>query len=1150
MAFVHLHNHTQYSLLDGACRTDKMVQLAAELGMPAVAMTDHGNMFGAIDFCNAAQRAGIKPIVGLEAYVIDGELDSPEHKRQPRYHLVLLVQNLTGYRNLMKLSSLAFTQGFYYKPRISKSLLARYSEGIIALSACIQGEIPRLLLNKQPDEARAALAEYKRIFPGRFYIELMNHGFEDEKAVLPLLIELARETDTPLVVTNDCHYLQKEDSESHDVLLCIQTGKMLDDTGRFRFDSDQLYFKTEAEMRALFPDLDDAFDNTALIAESIDFELPYKDFLFPKIDLPDGYSEPYGYLRALCEAGLERKYPQETTEIRERLEFELDVIHQMGYVSYFLVVHDFIAYARNEDIPVGPGRGSAAGSIVSYLLDITQLDPLKYGLLFERFLDLKRVGMPDIDIDFCAQGRGRVIDYVVEKYGRQNVSQIITFGTLGARSVIKDVARVLNMPPIEANAITKLIPGGPKVTLAKALKEAPEFADLMNKDQLYRDILRHGLVLEGLVRQIGVHAAGVVIGPGGEGSELSDYVPLATNSQKDGAQVMLVQYEGKWLEDLKLLKMDFLGLKTLTVIDKAVKLVETYRGVKLDIENVDLTDSKAFELLANGHTDGIFQFESSGMRRHLMELKPTKFEDIIAMVALYRPGPMQFIESFIARKHGREQVHYDHPIMKEILRETYGITVYQEQVMQIAKAMAGFSSADAGILRKAISKKKEDLLNKLRVTFVEGCEKNGVAARVAEKVWNDWQDFANYAFNKSHSACYAHVAFQTAWLKANYPVEFMAAVLSVEDDPAKIPQFLEECRRLDIHIEPPNINNSEKEFAVNGNRILFGLRGIKNVGGAAIDSILEERAKSGPYTDLFDFSERNDTVLINKTCLESLICAGALDELPGSRAQKMAVFEEALNHAGVIQSERNSQQINLFDSWSAEEEQGSYKPKLPEVEDWSFKEKLDKEKQFLGYYISGHPLFPYKELLELYANADSKQRQPNSGGWVKLAGIVSEVNSRTTRRGAPYAFVTLEDLHGKFELRLFDNDYIEMIGMMKEGHTLFVVGRKAGGNGDDSLLRVSPKKIIPLDKLLEEPGELEVELGGEHADAKMAQRLLDCQTSAPGKVKIVFVVHTQKYNKLKLTSRKLSLFPGERLIETLRPAILNTPKVRLAIEKD
>ena len=802
MSFVHLHNHTQYSLLDGACRIDRMIAKSKELGMNAVAMTDHGNMFGTIEFYNKANSAGIKPIIGTEAYVINGQLNTEESKHSRRFHLVLLAMNLVGYKNLIKLSSHSFTDGYYYKPRMTKDELAKYSEGIIALSACIQGEIPRNLLNDDYEGAVKALNEYKEIFPDRFYIELQDHGLEPEREVMPKLIELAKQTNTPMVVTNDCHYLNKEDATAHDVLLCIQTGKKYDDPDRMKYETHDLYFKSESEMRQLFPQVPEAYENTQIIADSIKLKLNYDNFLFPKIDVPEQYKDMADYMRGLCFEGAKRKYGEITLEIEERINFELDIINTMGYDGYFLVVKDFIDKAREMDIPVGPGRGSAAGSIVAYTLDITQLDPLKYGLLFERFLDLKRVGMPDIDIDFCAQGRSKVIDYVVEKYGRESVTQIITFGKLGAKSIIKDVARVMDVTPQDAAKMTKLIPSTPKMTLEKAVKESDDFRLMMESNDNYKNILKVSKVLEGLIRQTGIHAAGVVIGP----DDLSNYVPLAISSQKNGENAVLVQYEGKWLDDLKLLKMDFLGLKTLTIIKKAIQYIKESQNIDIDIENVDITDKETFKLLSKGLTDGVFQFESPGMKKYLSKLKPNKFEDLIAMVALYRPGPMQFIDTYINRKHGREEIVYDHELTKSSLEETYGVTVYQEQVMQISKVMGKFSSADAGVLRKAISKKNLDMMAKMFVKFQEGSMENGVPEKTVKKIWDNWLEFANYAFNKSHAACYAFISFQTAYLKAHYPVEFMAAILSLEEDPAKIPYFIEECSKMNIEVLPPDIN--------------------------------------------------------------------------------------------------------------------------------------------------------------------------------------------------------------------------------------------------------------------------------------------------------------------------------------------------------
>ncbi len=1136
-------------MLDGACRTDKIVDLAKQYNMPAVAMTDHGNMFGTIDFFNKAKRAGIKPIIGMEAYIVNGELENPATKNDLRHHLVLLVQNTAGYNNLMKLTSKSYTDGFYYKPRISKSLLKKHSEGLVCLSACLHGEIPHLLLDGKKEEALEVIQWYKEVFPERFYIELMDHGLEDERKVKGRLIEIARETDTPMVVTNDCHYLQKEDAEAHDVLLCIQTGKSLGDPNRMRYETTQLYFKNEEEMRKLFPDVPDAYENTVKIAETIDFELPYKNFLFPKIDIPEQYKDSYEYFRALVYEGTKTRYPEMTDEVKERIEFEIDVIHRMGYIDYFLIVKDFIDAARDRGIPVGPGRGSAAGSIVAYLLDITQLDPLEYGLLFERFLDLKRVGMPDIDIDFCAEGRGEVINYVVEKYGRNAVTQIVTFTTLGAKSVIKDVARVLDIPAAEANQITKKMPGGPKSTIDSSLRDSSEFSELMDSREDYRQILKYSKVLEGLVRQIGVHAAGVVIGPG----DLSDYVPLAVSSQKDGPSALLVQYEGKWLDDLKLLKMDFLGLKTLTIIRRTLELIKTYKGVDVDIENVDLDDRAAYELLSRGQTDGIFQFESAGMKKYLQELKPNVFADLVAMVALYRPGPMQFIDTFINRKHGREKVAYDHPLAEEILKETYGVTVYQEQVMQIAKVMAGFSSADAGVLRKAISKKKRDMMEELHIKFREGCVQKGVKAQVADKIWNDWEGFADYAFNKSHSACYAFIAFQTAWLKSHYPVEFMTAILSVEDDPSKIPYFLDECRNMEIKVIPPDINKSIEAFSVEDDKILFGLRGIKNVGSAAINAIVSERQKGGEFKSIFEFCTRVDTMAVNRSVIESLICAGAMDCLEGKRSQKCAVIEDALNHGNIVQQERNSAQISLFDVMSDTMKAEEHEPQLPEIEkDWALNYKLEQEKKYLGFYISGHPLMQHKPILELYTNINTKTyATKDMPGFIKIAGIVSDISVKSDRQGKPYSYITFEDLYGKFEMGLFSDDYVQFHHMLEMGKEFLIIGRKRNGtNGDDSKLRIYPKRIIPLQKLPQEAGELEIALKQEGAGPDLAKILLEQNRKNPGNVKLRFRVSTKRFKELILIPDTLSLYPGGEFMKTVEPFLARKPFVVLDCEKN
>lgn len=1124
MAFVHLHNHTQYSLLDGACRIDRMIDKAKEFGMSSVAMTDHGNMFGTIEFYNKAKKAGIKPLVGTEAYVVNGGFDDPNKKLQKRYHLVLLAMNLTGYKNLIKLSSRSFTKGYYYKPRMIKEDLKKYNEGIIALSACIQGEVPRKLLDQDREGAVKALNEFKEIFKDRFYIELQDHGLDLEKEVMPQLIELAKETNTPMVVTNDCHYLEKEDAKAHDVLLCIQTGKKVDDPNRMRYNTEELYFKSEAEMRKLFPNLEEAYSNTVKIADQIDLELDYDKFLFPKIDVPTEYSGMGDYLRGLCLKGANEKYGTITKEIEDRINFELDVIHTMGYDGYFLVVKDFIDAARNMDIPVGPGRGSAAGSIVAYTLDITQLDPLKYGLLFERFLDLKRVGMPDIDIDFCAQGRGRVIDYVVEKYGRDSVTQIITYGKLGAKSIIKDVARVMDVLPQDANKMTKLIPSSPKMTLEKALEESEDFRLMMQSNDVYERILKVSKVLEGLIRQTGIHAAGVVIGP----DDLSNYVPLAISNQKNNDSIVLVQYEGKWLDDLKLLKMDFLGLKTLTLIKKAVDYVKESKNLVVDIENVDLEDREAYTLLSKGQTDGIFQFESVGMKKYLIKLQPNKFEDLIAMVALYRPGPMQFIDTYIGRKHGTEDIVYDHELTESSLKETYGVTVYQEQVMQISKTMGKFSSADAGVLRKAISKKNLDLMEKMFEKFKKGSMENGVSEQIVKKIWENWLEFANYAFNKSHAACYAFISFQTAFLKAHHPVEFMAALLSLEEDSAKIPYFIEECKSMGIEVLPPDINRSKSEFTVKGNKIQFGMKGIKNVGGAAIRAILANIKKEGIFNSMFDLSKRLDSVAVNKTTLESLIMSGTLDNLEGTRAQKWEAISAALDYSNSSSNLRNSDQMTLFDLLGDDDDETEYYPKLVEIDDWTDKIKLEKEKEVLGFYISGHPLTEYKSILRSVINVDSMYITQGIAvpKQAKIVGIASDIQRKRTKAGDYYGVIQLEDLKGKFELTLYKNKFQEFYDKFVIGEIYYISGGQSTFKSDDNLLKLNPTGIMLFDELKDKlKGDVTISLIESDLKRIDNSTYMKIVKDNPGNYKVKFVVETEKFDQLVLESQNSEINP-------------------------
>ncbi|HOD17180.1 MAG TPA: DNA polymerase III subunit alpha [Candidatus Cloacimonadota bacterium] len=1142
MSFVHLHNHTQYSLLDGACRIDRMVKRAKQYEMPALAITDHGNMFGAIEFYNACREEKIKPILGLEAYIVNKSFAEENKKNENRYHLILLAMNDQGYHNLIKLSSKSYLEGFYYKPRINKELLEQYNEGLICLSACIQGEIAQQLLKGQVDQARKAAKWYKNLFGDRYYLEIQSHGLEEENTVMPQIISLSKELDIPLVLTNDCHYLQQSDSEAHDILLCIQTGKSLTDPNRMKYNTNQLFFRSPEEMKQLFPELPEAYNNTLEIAERVDFELRYENFLLPSVETPPEFESMYDYLRALCLEGIKKKYGEPTQEITDRLNYELDLVHRMGFDGYFLVVKDFIDNARLQQVPVGPGRGSAAGSIIAYLLDITKIDPLKYNLMFERFLNPDRISMPDIDIDFCAQGRSKVIDYVVQKYGRNSVTQIITFSTLGPKSVIKDVARVLGVSATEANKMTKAIPSSAK-TLVDAVKSSTDFVAIMNSNDLYASILKYSYVLEGLVRQTGIHAAGVVIVPG----DLTDYVPLAVSSQKDNENAVLVQYEGKCLEQLKILKIDFLGLKTLTLIHKAIDLIEEAQNVKIDIDNLPLDDKKTYELLAKGQTDGIFQFESDGMKKYLINLKPNQFEDLIAMVALYRPGPMASIDTYIRRKHGKEKIVYDHPLCEHILKETYGVTVYQEQVMQIAREMAGFTGGEADSLRSAMSKKKADLMEQFRHKFHDGASANKVPEKVINKIWDDWSTFAEYAFNKSHATCYALVAYQTAWLKAHYPVEFMAALLSLEDNPDKIPYFLEECKRMKIKIIPPNINISQCDFSVQGKEIRFGLRAIKNLGENTIRAIVEEREKKGPYKSIFDLCMRLDSFSVNKTVLESLTASGAMDDLEGTRAQKWNAIELALEHGGEHQRDFKRGQTLLFDLLDDEDKNNTDNPPLPEASNWSHLKQLEMEKSVLGFYLSGHPLEPYKELIELLTTNRAKNEEKGNGKDVRVVGIVVNVTKKKGNKGNPMAFVEMEDLVGKYELALFNYDYEQFLNQLEVGKLFYIVGNRSQyNNGEEKAYRIIPKKIFAFDAL---PfclkGEVTLELKENDVNEEFIKYINKLKNKASGHFNMKLKVKTKDFNTLILQTQAVQIFPDRDFI---RWCAENNYKVKAEVE--
>ncbi|MCM3783215.1 DNA polymerase III subunit alpha [Neobacillus mesonae] len=1018
-SFVHLHVHSEYSLLDGAARITELVDKAAEYGMKALALTDHGVMYGAIPFYKACVAKGIKPIIGCEVYITAGSRhERGSRKDQPIYHLILLAQNMTGYRNLMKLSSIGHLEGFHYKPRIDMESLAQYSEGIICLSACLGGEIPQHLLMGKVEEARKAASRYKQIFGDRYYLELQDHGLTEQKRVNPQLIKLAEELSIPLVATNDAHYLSQEDAEVQDVLICIGTGKTVEDEDRLRIPSSQLYLKSSEEMDRLFPHVEEAVRNTVTIADSIQLELEFGHSILPEYrPLPDTTS-PGEYLRQLCLTGLEERYKDtdrwqdkdKKSELYERLNYELSVIETMGFSDYFLIVWDFIAYAHKQGIATGPGRGSSAGSLVAYVLHITSVDPIKYRLLFERFLNPERVTMPDIDIDFSDERRDEVIEYVAAKYGREHVAQIITFGTLAARAAVRDVGRVLNIPYGEVDKAAKLIPGQVGMNISKALEMSPELKALYDTKTKTKELLTMAKKVEGMPRHASTHAAGVVISK----DPLTDAVPLQEGSEGTA----LTQYSMENLEAIGLLKMDFLGLRTLSIIERCMRWIGEQEKDVPDFKSIPDNDPLTYEMLGQGDTTGIFQLESAGVRRVLKDLKPSVFEDIISVVALYRPGPMDFIPKYIQGKHGEIKVEYPHQDLAPILEDTYGIIVYQEQIMQIASLMAGFSLGEADLLRRAVSKKKREVLDKEREHFVNGSLKQGYSKEDAEAVYDMIVRFANYGFPRAHAAAYGILAFQTAYLKAHYPVEFMASMLTaVMGNHRKVAEYVVEARRMNIRVLPPDVNESGVLFtpAPGGSGIRFGLAAIKNVGTQAVESILAERAE-GPFESLLDFCRRVDLRVCNKRVIESLIQAGAFDTLPGHRAQLFAMLDEVVDAATKWRKEREDLQIQLFDFV----ETPNWEIEYPDIPKYTITQQLEFERELLGLYLSGHPLDDFTDLLEKYeAEKLMELAEAEDNAAVVTAGMVVSVKPITTKQGKAMAFMELEDQIERTEVVLF-----------------------------------------------------------------------------------------------------------------------------------
>ncbi len=1128
MAFTHLHVHTEYSLLDGSSKIKELVARAKELGMDSLAITDHGVMYGVIDFYRAAKDAGIKPIIGCEIYVSPGSRFEKEtgHNEDRYYHLVLLAENDKGYHNLMKIVSKGFTEGYYYKPRVDYEVLEQYSEGIIALSACLAGEVQKYLARNMYDEACKSALRYQKIFgKGNFFLELQDHGIDMQKKVNMDLLRMSSGLGIELVATNDIHYIYDTDYEAHDILLCIQTGKKVMDEDRMRYEGGQYYLKSEEEMRALFPYALQAIDNTAKIAARCNVEIEFGVRKLPKYQVPKEFWDSeeeegeasWRYLHHLCYEGLNRRYGSEKPELTERLDYELSVIRNMGFIDYFLIVWDFINYAKTNGIMVGPGRGSAAGSIVAYTLAITDIDPLKYDLLFERFLNPERVSMPDIDVDFCYERRGEVIDYVVSKYGKHNVAQIVTFGTLAAKGVIRDVGRVLDMPYAQVDAIAKMIPKELNITIDKALKMNPLLKKEYDENSQIKYLIDMSKRLEGLPRHTSMHAAGVLISQ----KAVDEYVPLSRSS--DGT--ITTQYIMTTLEELGLLKMDFLGLRTLTVIQDAVNLVKKNKGVTINLHDIDYNDKQVLDYIGTGKTDGIFQIESAGMKSFMKELKPESLEDIIAGIALYRPGPMDFIPKYLKGKNDRDSITYDCPQLEPILKTTHGCIVYQEQVMQIVRDLAGYTLGRSDLLRRAMSKKKQAVMEKERKNFVygneeegvDGCIKRGIDEATANKIYDEMIDFAKYAFNKSHAAAYGVVSYQTAYLKYYYPVEFMASLLtSVIDNSSKVIEYVQTCKGMGIDILPPDINQSERNFTAQGGAIRYGLSALKSIGKAMVDQLVAERNARGPFQNLQEFLERISECDLSKRIVESLIKAGALDCLEGNRRQKMMIYTSIMDNISQSKKKMMAGQMSLFDIVD-DELKSDFEIKFPKVNEFSKQELLAFEKEVIGLYVSGHPLEEYQNMWKKNITRTSLDFQLNDEDETAVAdnareiigGIISEVTVKVTKQNSVMAFVTIEDLYGTVEVLVFPKLYEKYRQIIAEDNKVFITGRVTSGGEENA--KMICETITSFD---DKSSELWIRFENKEEYEEKYPQLLENIKLSNGKDKIVIYLNQEKAKKI------------------------------------
>ncbi|MCR5232752.1 MAG: DNA polymerase III subunit alpha [Lachnospiraceae bacterium] len=1137
MSFVHLHTHTEFSLLDGSNKIKEYVARVKELNMNAAAITDHGVMYGVIDFYRAAKEAGIKPILGCEIYVApESRFDKEASHGDDRYHhLILLAENNLGYANLCKIVSRGFTEGFYYRPRVDMEVLREFHEGLICCSACLAGEVQRLLAKGLYEEAKESALKHLDCFgEGNYFLELQDHGIPEQRIVNADLMRMSKELNIPLVATNDCHYTYASDAQSHDILLCIQTGKKVQDEDRLRYEGGQYYVKSEDEMRALFPYAQEALDNTQKIADRCNVEIEFGSYKLPRFPLPEGYTS-FEYLKELCYKGLAERYPGYGDDLVKRLEYELDTINSMGFVDYFLIVWDFINYAKTHDVAVGPGRGSAAGSIVSYCLKITDIEPIRYNLLFERFLNPERVTMPDIDIDFEPEGRQRVIDYVVKKYGKEKVVQIVTFGTMAAKGVIRDVGRVMDLPYSYCDMIAKLVPNELNITLQKALDYGQEFKQLYDGDDQAKKLIDMCMRLEGLPRHTSMHAAGVVICP----EAADEFVPLSRGA--DGT--ITTQYVMTTLEELGLLKMDFLGLRNLTVIKDAARMVPTDDGKGIDINKIDYNDKAVFDYIGTGKTDGIFQLESGGMKNFMKELKPQSMEDIIAGISLYRPGPMDFIPQYIKGKNNPAEITYDCPQLEPILAPTYGCIVYQEQVMQIVRDLGGYTLGRSDLVRRAMSKKKQSVMEKERHNFVygnseegvPGCVSKGIREQVANRIYDEMMDFAKYAFNKSHAAAYAFVAYQTAWLKHYYPVEFMAALMtSVIDNFNKVSYYIYSCRSMGIKILPPDINEGVAGFSVSGGDIRYGLASIKGVGWPVIESIVAEREANGRYKSLKSFIERLSGKETNKRTIESFIKAGALDSLPGTRKQKMAVYSQIIDNIATERKNNLEGQMSLFDILPDENKE-EYELRYPDIGEYDEDELLSFEKEILGIYVSGHPLQSDEALWKKHItnrttdfiyDEETRSVRVKDNDSVMVGGIIESKTVKYTKKGQMMAFLSLEDLLGTVEVIVWPNDYEKNSAYLNENSKIFVKGKASVEEDKDA--KVICDRIIPFDKM---PKKLWIRLATMSDFTAKEGRINEILKDSDGSDTVV--VYLEDTKQMKQFPRNMSVCADENLTKKL-----------------